>query len=377
MPGPQPQHGADLFTESVVRHGDHHRLGDLGHAEEQLLHLERADVLATANDDVGFAIRDREVTVRVQDADIAGVVPAIGVEDLRRQRFIEIPYAQVRPPAQDFAIFGQPDLDTGHRPAVGRQPFEFRRVEQRPGDRRMFGAAVGTESGDAESGQPAGDRERHRRPAEPEVLHPAQMFRGEIGMLEQTRHEIRWTAADREAVVLHQRQRPLRIPGVGEVDRLTVQHRDDERADHSDEMTDRCGGQLDAAVTDIALGQLPGLAPERLMTVHHRLGRARGARGEGDQRRRGRIGAQRAGHRLVGEQLFEIAPDHADHRDVGADIGFVDHPAEALGGDEDARPGGLEDVREFLAPVEVHDRHDRGAEEGRRPEGGRRFHPVG
>ncbi len=42
----------------------------------------------------------------------------------------------------------------------------------------------------------------------------------------------------------------------------------------------------------------------------------------------------------------------------------------------DLRPGGGEDVGQFLAAVEVHDRHDHRAEERRRPERHGGLHPV-
>ena len=74
----------------------------------------------------------------------------------------------------------------------------------------------------------------------------AQVRRGEVGVVEQAGDEVRWPAADRQAVGLHQRQHLSGIPHVGEVDRRTVEHRDEEGTEHADEVTDRGGGQLRA-----------------------------------------------------------------------------------------------------------------------------------
>ena len=64
------------------------------------------------------------------------------------------------------------------------------------------------------------------------------------------------------------------------------------------------------------------------MAVHDTLGRAGRAGRERDQRGSRRVGGDRAGHRFVGEQVVEVAPDQADDRNVGAQIGLIGHPAE-------------------------------------------------
>jgi hypothetical protein len=56
---------------------------------------------------------------------------------------------------------------------------------------------------------------------------------------------------------------------------------------------------------------------------------------------------------------------------------LIAHPAEFLGGDEHLRTRRRQNVAEFLAAVEVHDRHHHGPEERRRPERRGGFHPVG
>ena len=90
------------------------------------------------------------------------------------------------------------------------------------------------------------------------------------------------------------------------------------------------------------------------------VGERRGAGGE--RRRRGVADDQPARARALGEQLLV-------HREVVGE-------AEAVGGDDDRRVGGAEDVVDLLGAVEVHDRHDDGAEVGGGPEGDAGLDPV-
>ena len=73
-----------MLAEALVGRGDHADLGDAVEAEQQLLDLLGADVLAAADDDVGHAVGDGEVAVVVEHADVAGAVPAVVVEHRRR-----------------------------------------------------------------------------------------------------------------------------------------------------------------------------------------------------------------------------------------------------------------------------------------------------
>ena len=168
------------------------------------------------------------------------------------------------------------------------------------------------------------------------------------------------------------------IPHVAEIDRRALENGNQERAEHADEVPDRCGRQLPAAVGRVVRQQLAGLEAERLMAVDDALRVARRARGERDQRRARRIGGDGADQRLIGEQVVEavhmllarafVGPDQTHDRDVRAQVRLVVHPAEFLGGDEHLRPRGGDDVAQFLAAVEVHDRHHDRTEERRRPE---------
>ena len=126
-----------------------------GIAEQHLLDLQRADVLAAADDDVGLAVGDGQVAVVIDHADVAGVIPAVVVERLRGQGRVGVAQTQIRSPAEYFAVIAQPDLDSRTRLAVGEQPLVLRRGAVRSGDRGVLGAAVG-----------AGDDDARDRPAD-------------------------------------------------------------------------------------------------------------------------------------------------------------------------------------------------------------------
>ena len=79
-----------------------------------------------------------------------------------------------------------------------------------------------------------------------------------------------------------------------EIDRRALQNGNQERAEHADEVSDRRGRELPAAVGRVVRQQLAGLEAERLMAVDDALRLARRARGERDQRRARRIGGDRA-----------------------------------------------------------------------------------
>src|SRR6202022_4935057 len=113
----------------------------------------------------------------------------------------------------------------------------------------------------------------------------------------------------------------------------------EEGGQHADEMTDRGGGELPAAVGRVVLQQLACLETQGLMTVHDPFGVACGARGEGDQCRACGVGGKGALQRFGGEQfvvtvlmlLARASPasgrcplcgaDHTTDWDVRADVG--------------------------------------------------------
>ena len=241
----------------------------------------------------------------------------------------------------------------------------------------MLAAAVGPEHDDAQVRQPSRHRRWHRRPAQAKAFDAGLMGRCAVRVIEQAGDEVGRPAAEGQAVAFHQSQYDARVPVVDQVHRPAVEHRDEQSGEHSDEVPDRCRGQLVVADRPDLARELTRLADQAAMAVHDALGRAGGAGGERDQRGTRGVGGDRAGHRFIGEEVVEVAPDHADDLDVGAQIGLIGQPAELLGGDEYPRLGGGEDVRQFFAAIEMHDRHQRRTQERRGPERRRCFHPIG
>src|SRR5690606_37895856 len=133
--GFDPYHGGGAFAEARIGRGDHDGLGDGGHAEQHLLHLQRADVLAAADDQVGLAVGDGQVAVVVEHTDVAGVVPAVVIEGPGGQRVVGVTQAEVRSAGEDLTVLGDADLHAGARIAVGVEPFLLRRSRPRAGDR--------------------------------------------------------------------------------------------------------------------------------------------------------------------------------------------------------------------------------------------------
>ena len=112
------------------------------------------------------------------------------------------------------------------------------------------------------------------------------------------------------------------------------------------------------------------------MTVDHTLGVAGRAGRERDERGRAGVGLDDAGQGFCGKQFLEVPTDDADHGHVDIQVRLVPEVPEALGGDDDARLRGREDVADLLRAVEVHDRDHDSTENGGRPEGRGRLHPV-
>ena len=122
---------ARALTEPRIGRRDHRDLGDARHAHQLLLDLDRADVLAAADDDVLLAIGDREKAVLVEHADVAGHEPTArregGVGELR----VGVADEALGPAAPDLAGFtgaevvavlvDDAQLDARERCAVGEQ----------------------------------------------------------------------------------------------------------------------------------------------------------------------------------------------------------------------------------------------------------------
>src|SRR3546814_2547453 len=89
-------------------------------AVQYLLDLDRGDVLAAGDNDVLRAVLERDIAVRVHDAQVAGVEPAAGEGRVGRGRVLQI--------ALHHDVAAHEDL--AQRLAVGR----YRRQRLRVGD---------------------------------------------------------------------------------------------------------------------------------------------------------------------------------------------------------------------------------------------------
>ena len=93
----EPDQRARVLAEPRVGRGDHDDLGDQREGREGFFDLGRGDVLAAPDDHVLQPVRDREEAVGVDDAHVAGAVPARRVERGRGQRGIGVAGAEVGP----------------------------------------------------------------------------------------------------------------------------------------------------------------------------------------------------------------------------------------------------------------------------------------
>ena len=151
---------ADPLAEHRVghRHGRGH--GDGGMGRHGLLDLDRADVLAAAEDEVRRPAGQGEVAVGVEFADVAHPHPAVLREQLVVVGATEVAEAERRPAAsrlsaprfRDVAIaVEEPHLHLRHDPARGAEP-AVQRV--REGGRTQHAGLVGTvELQDRDAGQ--------------------------------------------------------------------------------------------------------------------------------------------------------------------------------------------------------------------------------
>ena len=93
---------AACSTHACIGSSDDGNLGNAGYGHQDLLDFRSTDVLTAADDDVRDSIRDGDVAVRVHDGDIAGVIPAIVVEDSRSQGRICVTEEAFRTPGKNL-----------------------------------------------------------------------------------------------------------------------------------------------------------------------------------------------------------------------------------------------------------------------------------
>ena len=159
-----------MLAQALVGSGHHRDLGHALHVGQQLLDLGGAHVLAAPDDDVLQPVGDGQVAVGVDDADVAGVEPAVLVDRLGRERGVGVAGEAVGATGEDLArladadvvavLVDRADLDPLERPAVGVDPLLPGRLVLGTGDRRVLGAAVGAHERDPELVGPLGHRVR-------------------------------------------------------------------------------------------------------------------------------------------------------------------------------------------------------------------------
>src|SRR4029079_18312067 len=102
-------------------------LGDERAALQRRLDRLRRDLLAAGGvQQILLAIRDRQVAVGVERADVAGVEPAVLEDGGGLVRLVVVAQHHVRAARQDLAVLGNPYFDVGNRLADRAEP---RRVE--------------------------------------------------------------------------------------------------------------------------------------------------------------------------------------------------------------------------------------------------------
>ena len=149
-----------------------HRLGDLRLQRQQALDARRRHhVAARILDEVLLAVGDLDVAVGIDQADVAGVQPA--VLDRRGGCRLVVPVAGHHQLAahQDLAVLGDADLDVGERRADRVELGAVGAVAR--DDRRRLGLAVALQQAHAERREEHGDLVVERRAAGDERLEPA------------------------------------------------------------------------------------------------------------------------------------------------------------------------------------------------------------
>ena len=177
--------------------------------------------------------------------------------------------------------------------AVGVEALGLGLVDQRAGDRRVLGAAVGAERLDAEPRRPLGDGGGHRRAAEAGEGHAGEVLLGEVGVVEDAGEEERGAAAHADVLGEHQPEDLAGIPHVDHVHRVVAEQRHHEGVEHPDEVAHRRAGDGGRSAPREHVVELARLAGDRAVRVDHALRVLGGARGERDRApgRRGRPAA--------------------------------------------------------------------------------------
>ena len=122
-----------------------------------------------------------EEAIGVEVADVAGAEPAIGVETLGIiVGLVPVAGKDRRPADQQFAVFGEFQLDVGQGLADRAHAMGNGRVEGQDG--RGLSKAIALPEGDADGGKPLGGVDAERRAAGDKNLDPAAECLADLGI---------------------------------------------------------------------------------------------------------------------------------------------------------------------------------------------------
>ena len=184
-------------------------------------------------------------------------------------------------------VVEQADLDAGQRTPVGGQPLALGIGVVAAGDRGVLGGAVHPDQRQAEGRGPLGDRQGDGRAAEADEVHQLEVLVGAVRMVEQAGQEVRGPGAAGQSVLAHDGQEAGRVPHVGEVHGVALQHRDQQRAEHAHGVAHRGPGQGVTAAGGPHGAELAHLGADGPVGVDHPFRVGRRPRRVGDDRGRG------------------------------------------------------------------------------------------
>ena len=329
-----------------VRHADDRRLDHAGAADRGILEVDRANPFAARLDHILGAVDDLHVAVGVDRRDVAGVEPAVGVEDVAvplavaaaevardDPRTLDQQAPEAGPVARLFRTIGPDDLhlDAEQRATllgaegdlVGeRQCGDLGRRRAERADRRHLGHPPELVDGDAMDREGLDHRPWHRRPADvdPRQLAEAAAVRGKV--LEEREPDRRHGEGEVDALVddqplerrgvevraIEHQRRPGKGGRIGHAPRVDVEH-----------WCDRQHHRPRAERHDIGPGRGHGMEHGRPVAVEDALGVAGRAAGVA-QPGGFALGEVGPGQRGVagGEQVFVAEEVEAARRHVVA-----------------------------------------------------------
>ena len=202
-----------MVAEPFVGRADDGDLADAGMAREDVLDLERVDVLAARDDHVVESAVEPEVAVLVEPPDVAGVVPAVADRLVVGVR--TVPVAGERlvrgHVAEDLAVLAQPEPRVQRRAAGAARLRGLVLVDRVRVD--LGRAVVVDEQARGERVDAALDeRARHRRARVGDRLDRAQVVLAEPRMGDEVVVERRREIERGDPLALDQRERVAGVP---------------------------------------------------------------------------------------------------------------------------------------------------------------------